>query len=143
MTPIYQMSVYDCVVTCLAMISGQPHSTPLAKFPKALAEGVTILEAHAYLLSEHTRSATYASTKSWQDNVFGERDRFGLDSDQLWDLIGTRPALVTIPMHRDYTHCVLWTGTKTFDPWPGKGFVSKPVEIYEAIWIDALPLELE
>ena len=83
-----------------------------------------------------------ASTANYQDLLFGERaGRVALKQHQLWQQIQTRPAILSIPTESgDGAHSVLWTGTCCFDPWPSRGFIQKPELVYEAVWIDRLPL---
>ena len=43
----------DCVIACLSMLSDYPYKHLLATFPGAIATGVTISEAHAFLLTNY------------------------------------------------------------------------------------------
>ncbi len=141
---ITQLFKTDCVIACLAMLSGHTYKKLLATFPGAIATGVTISEAHAFLLTNFG-PASYASTAEYQNLIFGERaGRIALNQTQLWQQITTRPAILSIPSESgEGAHCVLWTGTCCFDPWPGRGFIQKPELVYEAVWIDRLPLQVE
>lgn len=141
---ITQFFKTDCVIACLSMLSGYSYTHLLATFPGAIATGVTISEAHAFLLTQYG-PASYASTGDYQDLIFGERaGRVALNQDQIWQQIQTRPAILSIPTESgEGAHCVLWTGTCCFDPWPGRGFIERPQLVYEAVWIDRLPLLIE
>lgn len=134
----------DCVIACLSMLTGHTYKNLLATFPGATATGVTLSEAHAFLLT-HFGQASYATTADYQDLIFGKREgRFALNQKNLWHQIQTRPAILSIPTGSgEGAHCVLWTGTCCYDPWPGRGFIEKPEVVYEAVWIDALPLLIE
>lgn len=141
---ITQFFKTDCVIACLSMLSGYPYKHLLATFPHAIAGGVTISEAHAFLLTNYG-PASYAATAEYHDLVFGERTgRVALNQQQLWQQITTRPAILSIPTESGHgAHCVLWTGTCCFDPWPGRGFIEQPEVVYEAVWVDRLPLVVE
>ncbi|AXQ47700.1 hypothetical protein DZC31_10170 [Stenotrophomonas rhizophila] len=141
---ITQFFKTDCVIACLCMLTGHTYKHLLATFPNAIAFGVTISEAHAFLLTNFG-PASYASTAEYQDLVFGERaGRVALNQHELWQQIQTRPAVLSIPTESGQgAHCMIWTGTCCYDPWPGRGFVSKPEIVYEAVWIDPLPLKVE
>lgn len=141
---ITQLFKTDCVVACLSMLSGYSYTHLLATFPGAIATGVTISEAHAFLLT-HFGPASYAATADYHDLIFGERPgRIALNQNDLWQQITTRPAILSIPTESgEGAHCVLWTGTCCVDPWPGRGFIPRPELVYEAVWIDRLPLEVE
>ncbi|HCF2992508.1 TPA: hypothetical protein ACPWGP_003388 [Pseudomonas aeruginosa] len=141
---ITQFFKTDCVIACLSMLTGFTYKNLLATFPQAISQGVTISEAHAFLLMNFG-PASYASTDSYQDLIFGERaGRVALNQDQLWQQIQTRPAILSIPTESgEGAHCVLWTGACCFDPWPGRGFIPRPELVYEAVWIDQLPLLIE
>lgn len=141
---ITQFFKTDCVIACLSMLSSFPYKHLLATFPGAIATGVTISEAHAFLLTNFG-PASYASTGDYQNFVFGERaGRIALNQNDIWQQIQTRPAILSIPTESgEGAHCVLWTGTSCFDPWPGRGFIECPELVYEAVWIDRLPLQIE
>lgn len=134
----------DCVIACLSMLSSYLYKHLLVTFPQAISQGVTISEAHAFLLTNYG-PASYACTADYHNLVFGERpDRVALNQQQLWQQIQTRPAILSVPTESgEGAHCVLWTGTCCFDPWPGRGFIQKPELVYEAVWIDRLPLVVE
>lgn len=141
---ITQFFKTDCVIACLSMLSGYSYKHLLATFPNAIALGVTISEAHAFLLTNFG-PASYAATADYHNLVFGERQgRVALNQNDIWQQIQTRPAILSIPTESgEGAHCVLWTGTCCFDPWPGRGFIERPAVVYEAIWIDRLPLLTE
>ncbi|MFG0756172.1 hypothetical protein ACF8O8_25720 [Pseudomonas sp. TYF_14] len=141
---ITQFFKTDCVIACLSMLTGHTYKHLLATFPGAIATGVTISEAHAFMLTNFG-PACYASTANYQDLLFGKRaGRVALNQHQLWQQIQTRPAILSVPTESgEGAHCVLWTGTCCFDPWPGRGFIQKPELVYEAVWIDRLPLVVE
>lgn len=141
---ITQFFKTDCVIACLSMLTGHTYKHLLATFPGAIATGVTISEAHAFLLTNYG-PASYASTGDYQNFVFGKRaGRVALNQHELWQQIQTRPAILSIPTESgEGAHCVLWTGTCCFDPWPCRGFIPRPELVYEAVWIDRLPLQVE
>lgn len=141
---ITQLFKTDCVIACLSMLTGHTYKKLLATFPQAISQGVTISEAHAFLLTQYG-PASYAGTAEYQNLIFGERPgRVALNQHQLWQQIQTRPAILSIPTDSgEGAHCVLWTGTCCFDPWPGRGFIPRPELVYEAVWIDRLPFVVE
>lgn len=141
---ITQLFKTDCVIACLSMLTGHTYKHTLATFPQAISQGVTISEAHAFLLTQYG-PASYASTAEYQNLIFGERPgRVALNQQQLWQQIQTRLAILSIPTESgEGAHCVLWTGTCCYDPWPGRGFIERPEVVYEAVWIDRLPLLIE
>lgn len=141
---ITQFFKTDCVIACLSMLTGFTYKNLLATFPGAIATGVAMPEAHAYLLREYG-PAVYAASAAYHDLMFGPRQgRVALNQQQLWQQIQTRPAILSIPTESgEGAHCVLWTGTCCFDPWPGRGFIERPEVVYETVWIDRMPLQVE